>query len=232
MVDAFRLRIKKARRATGRALTWLTRPIRRLSQRSRADLHDYWRNSIQSPTSYAEADPKRSTMLVELLREYVGEGPILEIGPNAGRNLHYLREAGYEALTGIEISPVAVEEMRSRYPELADANVLVGPVEEHIRSFGDGEFACVFSMAVLEHIHRDSEWVFGEMARIARTVVTIEDEDTVSERHFPRDYRRVFESTGLRQVFEMTLDANKHGLGSAFKARVFKHPGDEGSGTN
>jgi hypothetical protein len=50
-------------------------------------------------------------------------------------------------------------------------------VEDVVKSFGDRTFDLVFTMAVLEHIHTTSEWVFEEIVRITnRYVVTIEDE--------------------------------------------------------
>lgn len=43
--------------------------------------------------------------------------------------------------------------------------------------------------------------VFDAIARLSRRLlVTVEDEATRGGRHFPRDYRAVFESRGLRQV--------------------------------
>ena len=77
-------------------------------------------------------------------------------------------------------------------------------------------------MAVPEYIHKDSEWVFAEMARITKNLlVTIEDERGSSWRHFPRNYRKVFERLGMKQ----TEDLNCHGvdgLSAAFYARVFE----------
>jgi hypothetical protein len=77
-------------------------------------------------------------------------------------------------------------------------------------------------MAVLEHIHRDSEWIFRKLARCTRRfLVTIEDEGSVSERHFPRDYGEVFQALGLTQI-ECVRDLRSHGLSHSFVARVFE----------
>jgi len=77
-------------------------------------------------------------------------------------------------------------------------------------------------MAVLEHIPTESEFIFGEMCRITRhLLITIEDEQGISWRHFPRNYQRVFESLGLKQIEEINC-VKVSGLGEDFIARVFK----------
>jgi SAM-dependent methyltransferase len=155
------------------------------------------------------------------------EQRILELGTNAGRNLHYLRQAGFVNLEGVEISPAAVDELRRRFPDLDDVVVRVGPIEEHLPPYGDREFECVFTMAVLEHVHYDSDWVLQHVARVGKSLVTIEEETWVSERHFPRDYRRVFESLGMTQVYERPVDElfvpEELGRSRGITARVFVH---------
>jgi SAM-dependent methyltransferase len=67
------------------------------------------------------------------------------------------------------------------------ATIHVASLEDALRSFSDQQFDFVFSLAVLEHVHDDSEAVFAEIARItSRVLVTIEDERNYTERHFPR----------------------------------------------
>lgn len=74
-------------------------------------------------------------------------------------------------------------------------------------------------MAVLEHIHFDSDWIFAELVRIAPLIITIEDEVDISTRHFPRNYQKVFEPLGMRQV---DFDPNVPGLHDYFKYRAFR----------
>lgn len=198
--------------------------FRKGRQRPRNELHEYWRQSVQEPSLYAAVGPKRSEFLVCLVERFAPPGRILELGPNVGRNLHYLREAGFGELEAVEISATAVGEMRTRFPELEDVEVHVGTIEDNISRFDDREFACVFTMAVLEHIHADSEWIFAEMARIADVVITVEDEQGISERHFPRDYRKMFEPLGMVQVYSEELNREQHDLKNGFVARVFGHP--------
>ena len=96
------------------------------------------------------------------------------------------------------------------------------PVEEIIREFRDCEFGIVFTMAVLEYIHTDSEWIFPEMVRVTKDfLITIEDERCISWRHFPRNYKKVFESLGMKQVQE--FNCGEVGiLNSGFFARIFR----------
>jgi SAM-dependent methyltransferase len=196
----------------------LRRPLK-----SRDSLHEYWTDP-QEPgnlaTDYIEA-PGRSEYLIGLFRDHF-EPPasVLEVGCNVGRNLHYALEAGYDA-GGIEISEKAIEEMRSAYPDVAErATLHVGPVEEIIKTLPDDSEDAVFTLAVLEHIHPDSEWIFAEMVRVAkRYIVVIEDEVEYTPRHTPRNYKDVFESLGARQVFESHGDVPE--VGPNYVARVF-----------
>ena len=127
-------------------------------------------------------------------------------------------------IEAIEISENAVALFRERFPEVASqVKIHVSPVEEIVRTFADNSFDVVFTMAVLEHIPTDSAWVFDELARIAKTtLITIEDEKGISWRHFPRNYREIFEPCGLVQVHEIQCEDALHGLGNQFFARVFK----------
>ena len=203
---------------------------------SRDELHAFWRSpdEVNEPEHYAAAPAERSEFLVALLnRHCVPDDRVLEIGTNVGRNLEHLRLAGYGRLEGIEISEDAVRSMRATYPELAStATIHNAPVEDVVRGLPDATFGAVFAMAVLEHLHPDSDWVFAEMARISRgVVVTIEDEVGRSRHHVPRDYGAVFGGLGMQQVED--IDASGiGGLVPGFRARVFSHaavapaPGD------
>lgn len=203
--------------------------------RSREETHDYWRNpddGANAPEDYAategpgagEMREKRSLFLVDLVKRHAEpDAKILEVGCNVGRNLDFLFRAGYKNLESIEISEKALEVMRSTYPEMAaQVRVYNQPVEDVIRDLADDSYGLVFTMAVLEHVHSDSEWVFAEMVRIAKDrLVIIEDEQCESWRHFPRRYDEIFESLGVRQIekTDMTPDL---GLKKGFVARVFE----------
>ena len=195
----------------------------------RDDLHAFWRDpdQVNRPEEYLAHDG-RSVFLLEFLKPYLGaDKEILEIGCNVGRNLAHLFDAGYGRLTGIEINTQALVVLRDRYPELgAAANLINAPVEEAIRGLPDELVDIVFTMAVLEHIHPDSESLFDEIIRVTRsTIATVEDEHGVSRHHTPRDYREVFELRRMRQVAHRSLDADA-GFGTPFEARIFVKAAD------
>jgi SAM-dependent methyltransferase len=189
------------------------------------DLHEFWRDpdATNRPERYIE-HTGRSAFLLEFIGPYATpDTRILEIGCNVGRNLARLHDEGYRRLTGIEINGDALATLRGTYPDLAaTAELINAPVEDAIRELADDSIDLIFTMAVLEHIHPDSEWIFDHVVRVARsTVVTIEDERHVSQRHVPRDYGQVFTSRGLREVAHQSLDKDM-GFGGPYEARAFR----------
>jgi 2-polyprenyl-3-methyl-5-hydroxy-6-metoxy-1,4-benzoquinol methylase len=189
-------------------------------QKSKDELYNYWRNpdEMNDPAGYFEGN-ERSVFLLSLVKQTVStDASIIELGCNVGRNLHHLWQAGYHNLSGVELNEQAIKLMRERFPEM-QIPVYQGTIEDRIKELGQHDL--VFTMAVLEHIHKDSEWIFTEIARVTKKyMITIEDERNISERHFPRNYRQVFEELGLHQISEKHL-SKKEGLNLNFYARVF-----------
>jgi SAM-dependent methyltransferase len=200
---------------------WATTP-----QLNREAVQDYWRSASSMgnrPEDYLRAPTERSQFLLELLRlAGLLDPSILEIGCNAGRNLAWLQQAGFTRLAGIEISPAAMRLLRETYPELAVSAMLYeSALEDAVLGFADRQFDVVFSMAVLVHIHSDSDWVFPEIARITGDcLITIEDELNETPRHFLRQYQTVFEAHGLTQVLKRDC-SHIDGLGP-YTARMFR----------
>jgi SAM-dependent methyltransferase len=151
------------------------------------------------------------------------QSSILEIGCSVGRNLHYLHVSDFRRLTGIEISEEAVKLGRMTYPEVMEQiEVINAPAEEALVAFGANAFDIVFTMAVLQNIHPGSQFPFSEMARITKDfLITVEDEHGANWRRFPRNYGKVFEALGFKQVHESQCD-DVVGLGKDFVARVFR----------
>ncbi|HWO75352.1 MAG TPA: class I SAM-dependent methyltransferase [Bacillus sp. (in: firmicutes)] len=170
-------------------------------------VHNYWRDP-KEPGNLPEAyitPIERSQYLYELIKKYADvNAKILEPGCNVGRNLNYLLEKGYKNLAGIEISENAVNLLKSTYPELGkNAVIYNAPIENIISDFDTGEFDVVFTMAVFEHIHYESDWIFNEIARISNSyLIIVESENGVSGRHFPRNYKNLFEPMGFTQIEE------------------------------
>lgn len=208
--------------------SYLYEAYRKITHRpkTRSELHQYWMqpwDGSNLPRNYLKGEARRQ-FLVGLIKRYADSNArILEIGCNVGGNLNYLFLAGFKKLEGIEISENALQLLRQSYAEMARHTKLYNkPVEEVIGSFQDGRFDVVFTMAVLQHIHTDSEWVFSEMVKITRDfLITVEDERGTSWRHFPRNYKKVFESRGMKQVQEFNC-SEVAGLGSNFFARIFR----------
>ena len=191
--------------------------------------HAYWRNprdGANLPANYLRRDD-RSRFLLDLVNRYVKpDARLLEIGCNVGRNLNCLYVNGLKNLTGVEINGEALDLLATTFPAMVHEISLVrGPIEKLIPKFRPGEFDLTFTMAVLEHIHVESEWIFAEITRITREcLITIEDERGRSWRHFPRNYCRVFENLGMKQVEEIRFGEDGLDVFSAdFHARVFRH---------
>jgi len=106
------------------------------------------------------------------------------------------------------------------YPELAAAGTFYrAAIEDVVGEFADDQFAAVYSVETLQHLHPDASWVFGELARITgELLVTVENEgragpgaDDVNyiDGEFPlyyRDWNSVFTERGFREVASATLD--------------------------
>jgi SAM-dependent methyltransferase len=185
-----------------------------------------------APNGYAAKRTEIVDLLHDLWRPDVTQADtVLEVGCNAGANLARLRELGYSSLSGVEINPVAIAELRRAFPELAQAAIVHrGRVEDVLPTLDTGGIDVVFAMAVLHHIHPSSRWVFSEMVRIARRhICVMEPEQVVSHYVFCRDYQRVFEGLGCRQVRAVEIGrASFPEVGEdyhGYTARLFRVPG-------
>lgn len=184
----------------------------------------YWTNppdKQNKPQEYAKY-LKRSDYLMSILPNYVTKDEsILEIGCNCGRNLNALYLAGYYNLTGIDINATAIGLSEELYPGLYSvAEFYIESIESWMRT-NPSQYDCIFTMAVLEHIPKGSEWIFYNMAHKARrTIITIEDEQSVSEKHFPRNYQAVFDALGWRQILQKQATSEDELTG--LTARIFK----------
>lgn len=182
--------------------------------KSYSELHRYWKqpwDGSNRSQDYAKEEKKkkrRSQFSVDTIKRYADlDAKILEIGCNVGRNLNYLFLAGFKNLYGIEISEEAVKLLEEYYPEMAAHSQIYNlAVESIIRTIEDEKFDIVLTMAVLEHIHTDSEWIFSEIVRITRNwLVTIEDEWSISWRHFLRNNKNIFECLGMKEIEQISL---------------------------
>lgn len=176
-----------------------------------------------APETYLDG-PKtkeRSEYLVHLFLKFFPERDItiLEIGSNVGRNLFYLFNNGYKKLAGVEINKRAIDLMSVHYNDCYKNTLIFNqPIENCIKDFDDKKFDVVFTMAVLEHIHPKSNWIFNELGRIAKNIIIIEDEKSLSWRHFPRRYNQIFKF--MEQIYYEDCSYIQ-GFNKGFMARIF-----------
>ncbi len=189
--------------------------------KSREEIHEYWKHS---PAKGNLRGRDRSLFLVEIVKRYVTPpASILEIGCSVGRNLNYLFLNGFQNLAGIEINEEAVRLLEQSFPKLAEQAVIYNEsAEGALGKIPNEEFTLVFTMAVLQHIHPSSEFIFGEIARITGCyLITIEIEHLRAWSTFPRNYKTIFESLGFKQVEEIDCSGVPL-LGGVHIARVFE----------
>jgi len=141
---------------------------------------------------------------------------ILELGCNVGRNLNYLRSKGFTNLTGIELNSEAVKN------SLKGFKIFNSSIEDYLRNF-ENKYDLIFTMAALEHLPQESEWIFAEMVKRAKHIITIEDEHSLNKICFPRNYKKIFESLGMKQIYECDCEGVHPTLTKNFRARVFQH---------
>lgn len=188
-----------------------------------SNLQAYWRNppdSINKPSEYAKYT-QRSEFLMDILPNYATKDfNILELGCNCGRNLQALYLAGYKHLSGVDINTTALKYGESIYPDLYSAAEFYNESIESWIKTNSVLYDLIFTMAVLEHIPKESEWIFYNISHKARyNIITIEDENSGSPKHFPRNYKVIFDQLGWWQLFEK--QASKADELEGITARVF-----------
>jgi len=193
--------------------------------KSRKEVQEFWKNPNYAnlPEKYLHGK-ERTDFLVKKIREnFSTDASVLEIGCNVGRNLNGLLSAGYENLFGIEINENAIKEMEKHFPEMAESIKIYNlPAEYAILNIPPNSIDVIFTMAVLEHIHEESNFIFNKMKEIAKkAIITIEDEVKASERHEPRDYSEIFNCKKFQER-ESACNLKLPGLSKRFVYRYFE----------
>ena len=171
----------------------------------------YWDNPEEGnkPADYA-SKIGRSEFLFEFIKDVVPfKTEIMELGCNCGRNIRYLGQKGYTNVFGIDLSEEAI-----KYG--AGLPIYRQTIEDFYKSEDIPEM--VFSMAVLEHLPKKSEWIFEKMAD-SKHVLTIEDELSKNSVCFPRNYKEIFGGFGMREVKHQTENTGL--FVHKFEARLF-----------
>ena len=168
------------------------------------ELHDYFTAEDGGAYPHAYAGyPQRGEMVARVASVICAKDePVLELGCNIGRNLQGMLLAGYTNLSGVEINPASRIAMQEVYPELAQIIKLnTAPIESVITFMPTNSYGLVFTMTVLMHIHPDSTWIFPHIARIAKKLLTIENERADTRARWSRDYGRIFRGLGATEIY-------------------------------
>lgn len=178
----------------------------------------HWKNpkDHNQPENYNKpGTSQRSKYLYGLLKKYKipTNSKILEIGCNCCRNLNYIYSKGYNRLTGIEVNQNAIDLQKELFQNL-QARLINNSIEDCILKLNDNSFDIVFTMAVIQHIHLDSNWIFEHIARINKRCLIIIEVDIY------RNYKNIFENLGYKQIEVRSCKLIK-GL-ERYKARIFK----------
>ncbi len=189
------------------------------------DIHKYWKkpaDGTNRPSDYILKD-ERSRYLLEKIQNLGKDINILEIGCNVGRNLNYLYNNNYTDLSAVEISEAALVKFKDVFGETYNAiSIYNSPVEEFFKENSNLQYDLIYTMAVLEHIHTDSDWIFEHMVKqTSKYILIIEDENSISWKHFPRNYKKIFENLGMKQIeFDDSLIAKV--IHKGFVYRLFE----------
>jgi SAM-dependent methyltransferase len=204
---------------------------------TKAECLAFWQslgNDSASSGNRPEAYAVKDTAIVDFLDAFWSPDvekshSILELGCNCGANLYRLHQLGYTKLNGIEINPAAVEQMHRSFPGFEKlAAVTLGSLDAVLGRMPDKSMDTLFTMGVAMHIHPKDNFVFSEMARVAkRHICTLEPEPENSNYVFSRNYARVFERLGCREIRAIRLTAAQQGGLKDYvgcTARLFRVP--------
>jgi SAM-dependent methyltransferase len=187
------------------------------------DIKEYFTEPTEGnhPEQYA-LDIERSVYLVRVIERLFpnkNRFKILELGSNVGRNLYYLKKAGY-SVEGIEGSRTYFDSIPKFFPDVIGLTHF-GQIEQvlHEDNLLLDRFDLIFTMAVLEHIPPEIEdRVFIGIKKRTKWLLTIEDEKCDDWKHFPRNYQKVIE----QYDFEVKDSWNYPPLGLNFVMRLFR----------
>lgn len=161
------------------------------------------------------------------------DSSVLELGCNVGRHLNAFHKRGYDNLTGVDINKEVFDEMEKQYPKLANELTFHQGSFESVLPEIDQKFDVIYSVAVLMHVSDESSHIFDEIYTSCNDMlITIEAENSGPEAYSKnvvyRNYKEIFETRGLSQIFEYKVNQGNRILGdnldNRYVARVFRKP--------
>lgn len=132
---------------------------------------------------------------------------IVELGCGVGRNLMHLYGQGFREIYGFDIFQPHIDLGRNYFPHLKI-------YKENLNHFTI-QADLIFTIAVLQHVENID---YSHIVEGCDALITVEDEKRKGPIHFPRNYKKVFEPLGMRQI--NTIE-NVSGLSHNFIMRHF-----------
>ncbi|YAL83088.1 class I SAM-dependent methyltransferase [Dermacoccaceae bacterium W4C1] len=178
----------------------LARPLtRRPGMQSLRKQRFYWTDPGREPAALPYTEAFVQEVLHEV-HEHAGADEnqkVLEVGSGLGMTLTALVEHGFTDVTGVEINPLAVDRMRADHPELEAVPMLIGPAEDVLADLPDDSFAVIVAVRTLQHTHPDSAHLFATLARLAPTIITVDEAAHLGRHSFPWDLAQEFGRHGM-----------------------------------
>ena len=143
---------------------------------------------------------KRSEFLVEVFKDYIDKDwSILEIGCGDGRNIKYLKEAGWKNVEGIDkLQGTSIEDIEPK------------------------EYDVIFTMSCLFLIPPESNWVFEKIAKMAKKyLITFEGETGIENKLWGRNYYEIFKPFGFEEIEYQAPVFNEYGVMRVLKRCFF-----------
>lgn len=200
---------------------------------SKAKCIEYWKKKANKakgnrPCDYLNKETAINDFLNSIM---VGckiprSSEILEVGCNVATNLNEMRKHGYKRVYGIEINRAVVPVIAKEYPCIDLNKIRIGDAKDELARHSANSFDFVFSMAVLMHMHPSDGSIFKDIARVSRKYIcTIEPEHASCAYVFPRNYKRVFERLGYKELYS-TVIPETISVYNGYTIRLFiKHEG-------
>ncbi len=201
---------------------WIKYKVLKLKRRPETT-RKFWKEAKNDSWGTYLVGEEKSEFLLRLVKKLrlSFSAKILELGCNVGRNLNYLYRAGYRNAGGIELNEEAVKMSSKFFPRLRN-KIALNTIEDYFLNRGEKEtWDIIFTMAVLEHLPKESEWVFAEMVKCTKYIITIEDEKSINKVCFPRNYKKIFEDLGMREIYHIDCNNVHPSLTENFVARIF-----------
>lgn len=182
--------------------TFLPRILFRLSP-NRYWAQRHWRTQNQGDRhgfdKYNIFHPRIPIIISELQSRVQSENSILDLGCNCGYYLSLLKKEGYRNLSGIDISPVAIQYGKEQLG-LSDVDLTVGSFEEILPKFAAerAQFDLLYTLgATIELVHPSFD-IIGHICKISkRFIVLIISE---SGHSYPRFWEYEFNRNGFLMV--------------------------------